>query len=141
MFALSFRSKATMALRSRLWQARNMFPTAFRTARLVLRPVAPVDAKPIFDSYAQDPEVTRFLTWRPHVRIEETQAYVALCLAAPSSRTYALVEQGSEKLIGALDLRQSSSWRLGYGYVLARSSWGHGLMTEALTTVANWALG
>ena len=118
-----------------------MFPNAFSTARLVLRPVAPPDARLIFDSYAQDPEVTRFLTWRPHERIEQTQAYVAICLAASSSRTYVLIEQGSEKIIGALELRQSSPWCVGYGYVLARSSWGQGLMTEALATVADWALG
>jgi len=43
-----------------------MFPDGFRTARLALRPIAPQDAGPIFDTYAQDPEVTRFLTWRPH---------------------------------------------------------------------------
>ena len=117
-----------------------MFPDTLHTARLVLRPVAPVDAGPIFDSYAQDPEVARFLTWRPHARIEETRTYVAACLAASSSRTYVLTEQGSGTLIGALDLRQSTPWRLGFGYVLARSSWRHGLMTEALTTVADWAL-
>lgn len=95
---------------------------------------------PIFDSYAQDPDVTRFLTWRTHTRIAETQAYVASCMAAPGSRTYVLVERGSGKLVGALELRRSGSWRLGCGYVLARSSWGRGLMTEALTEVANCAL-
>ena len=40
----------------------RMFPGAFRTPRLVLRPIAPEDAGPIFASYAQDGEVTRFLT-------------------------------------------------------------------------------
>ncbi len=44
----------------------RMLPDGFRTDRLVLRPIAPEDAGPIFDAYAQDAEVTRFLTWRPH---------------------------------------------------------------------------
>jgi ribosomal-protein-alanine N-acetyltransferase len=117
-----------------------MFPNAFQTARLILRPIAPADARSIFDGYAQDPDVTRFLTWRPHTRIEQTEAYVARCLEAVSSRTYVITGRGAEKLLGAFDLRHSGRFRLGYGYVLARSSWGQGLMTEALTEVAGWAL-
>ncbi len=117
-----------------------MFPNAFQTARLVLRPIVPGDARPMFDEYAQDPEVTRFLTWRPHTRIEETDAYVARCMAATSSRTYALTERVGGKLLGAFDLRHSGPCRLGYGYVSARSSWGRGVMAEALTEVAGWAL-
>jgi ribosomal-protein-alanine N-acetyltransferase len=118
----------------------NMLPDAFHTARLVLRPIAPADAGPIFDTYAQDPEVTRFLTFRPHKRIEDTQAYIATCLTPSASRTYVLVTRHSDTLIGAFDLRPATQWRLGYGYVLARSAWGQGLMTEVLTEVATWAL-
>ncbi len=29
---------------------------------------------------------------------------------------------------------------MGFGYVLSRSAWGKGLMTEALTEVTGWAL-
>lgn len=118
-----------------------MFPNVFQTDRLVLRPIALADARAIFDGYAQDPDVTRFLTWRPHTRIEQTEAYITRCMEAASDRTYALIERSCGKLIGAFDLRQSGRFRLGYGYVLARSSWGQGLMTEALTEVARWARG
>jgi [ribosomal protein S5]-alanine N-acetyltransferase len=116
-----------------------MFPNGFQTARLILRTIAPADARPIFDGYAQDPDVTRFLTWRPHTLIEQTESYVARCMAAASARTYALTERGSGKLARAFDLRNSDRFRLGCGLVLARSSWGQGLMTEALTEVACWA--
>ena len=43
-------------------------------------------------------------------------------------------------MISAFDLRQSDPTRLGYGYVLARASWGQGLMAEALAEVVDWAL-
>jgi [ribosomal protein S5]-alanine N-acetyltransferase len=117
-----------------------MFPVALRTARLILRPIVLSDAAPIFDTYAQDPEVTRFLTWRPHTAIVQTEAYIARVLAARDTRTYALTERDGGKLLGAFDIRQSGPGRLGYGYVLARFAWGHGLMTEALAAVADWAL-
>lgn len=119
-----------------------MFPSSFRTGRLVLRPIAPADAGPIFDSYAQDREVSRFLTWRPHRCLGETAAYIARCAATPPevARTYVLVDGGTHSIRGALDLRQASPHRVEFGYVLARAYWGQGLMTEALTEVAAWAL-
>ena len=47
-------------------------------------------------------------------------------------------EDGS--LRGAFELRRDDANRMGFGYVLARSWWGQGLMTEALAAVAEWAL-
>jgi len=38
------------------------------------------------------------------------------------------------------DLRRLESHRLDCGYVLARGFWGRGLMTEALTEIAGWAM-
>jgi ribosomal-protein-alanine N-acetyltransferase len=51
-----------------------MFPETFQTARLILRPVTPNDRDAIFDTYAHDTEVTRFLVWRPHQSREVTSA-------------------------------------------------------------------
>jgi ribosomal-protein-alanine N-acetyltransferase len=61
-----------------------MPPDTFETARLLLRPVAIVDVDAIFDSYAQDEEVARYLIWRPHCSRSETEAYVGRCIATPS---------------------------------------------------------
>lgn len=121
---------------------KGMFPDAFLTARLELRPIAPEDAGPIFDTYAQDQEVTRFLTWRPHRNRDETEAYIARCLATPRlvARTYVLVDRGHREVRGALHLRRGDGPHLEAGYVLARAWWGQGLMTEALTEVVASAL-
>ena len=43
-----------------------MLPDRFGTERLILRPIEAADAGAIFTGYAQDPEVVRFLTFRPH---------------------------------------------------------------------------
>jgi len=43
-------------------------------------------------------------------------------------------------LLGVFDLRRLESHRLDCGYVLARGFWGRGLMTEALTEIAGWAM-
>lgn len=119
-----------------------MLPDTFRTARLVLRPITINDTGPIFETYAQDAEVTRFLTWRPHLTRDETTAYVAQCIATPPqiSRTYGLIGRDDDTIRGAFELRRTAAHRLDFGYVLARAWWRQGLMTEVLTDVVAWAV-
>ncbi len=119
-----------------------MLPDTFRTTRLLLRPVAVGDAEAIFDTYAQDEEVARYVIWRPHRNREETQAYIERCVATPSTveRTYMLVGNDDHAVRGAFALRRRAPHRLDCGYVLARRWWGQGLMTEALSEVTVWAL-
>lgn len=118
-----------------------MFPNRLETGRLLLRPISPADAVPIFDAYAQDPDVTRYMTWRPHTAISETEAYIARCMGQSRANTYVLVSKLAGKVIGSFELRHTAPHRVGYGYLLAREYWGMGLMTEALSHVAGWALG
>ncbi|HTV44947.1 MAG TPA: GNAT family N-acetyltransferase [Stellaceae bacterium] len=115
-------------------------PDRFETERLVLRPIARSDALAIFSSYAQDPEIVRYLIWRPHRTLADTEAYVARCLGASAARTYALTDRTSRRLRGAFELRHPEPHRLDCGYVLARPYWGSGLMTEALAEVVRWAM-
>jgi len=70
-----------------------MLPDRFETARLILRPIEPQDAPAIFTGYAQDPEVVRFLIWRPHQSLTDTKVYIADRMARPLDRslTYALI--------------------------------------------------
>ena len=119
-----------------------MPPDTFETARLLLRPVTIMDVDAIFDSYAQDEEVTRYLIWRPHRSRSETQTYVDRCITTPSEveRTYMLVGHGDNVVRGAFALRQRASHRLDCGYALARRWWRQGLMTEVLSEVTGWAL-
>ena len=115
-----------------------MFPDAFHTDRLFLRPIVPSDAEAIFMAYAQDGEVTRFLTWRPYARAEDVRDFIQDCIGSTSSRTYVLLQ--GDVLVGATDLRREKPHAVGFGYVLARQAWGQGLMTEALTAMRRWAL-
>jgi [ribosomal protein S5]-alanine N-acetyltransferase len=119
-----------------------MLPDRFETSRLILRPIVPEDAPAIFTGYAQDPEVVRFVLWRPHQNIADTEAYIARCLEAPADRerTYAVLDRTEARLLGAFALRRPESYRVDCGYVLARPFWGRGLMTEALSAAAQWAI-
>ena len=117
-----------------------MFPETFSTARLTLRPIRSDDVAAIFNSYAQDCHVARFLTWRPHTSTDDTERFVQSCLNAQTCRTYVVIGTATDAIIGAFDLRQADETRLEVGYALARPDWGKGLMTEVLTEVTGWAL-
>ena len=119
-----------------------MLPETFETARLLLRAVTVGDVDAIFDGYAQDEEVARYLMWRPHRSRSETRAYVDRCIATPPEVecTYTLVGREDNIVRGAFALRQRASHRLDCGYVLARRWWRQGSMTEVLTEVTAWAL-
>jgi RimJ/RimL family protein N-acetyltransferase len=116
---------------------------AIRTPRLTLRRPRPADAPLVFAGYAQDPEVTRYLAWRPHGDIEETRRHIAACIDTwdgTLTRAYMIDGEG-EPAIGAFDLRlRSGPGGVSFGYVLARRCWGRGYMTEVLKAVVERAL-
>ncbi len=51
-------------------------PARIETARLVLRRPTFSDAGPVFERYASDPHVTRFLGWPRHRSVVETEAFL-----------------------------------------------------------------
>ena len=117
-------------------------PEIIETPKLVLcRPVLE-DATSIFERYARDPDVTRYLTWRPHQDIERTQEFVRRCCAFWDCREafpWVIVPKDETRPIGMIDLRPQGE-RAEIGYVLARPFWGRGYMTEAARAVVEWAL-
>lgn len=119
-----------------------MPPERIETPRLVLRRAVLEDAPAIFERYARDPDVTRYLTWRPHESVERTQDFLRRChdfwesgVAFP----WAIVLKGETRPIGMIDLRPRDH-RVEIGYVLAHSVWGRGYMTEAARVLVEWAL-
>ena len=112
-------------------------PERIETERLVLRKPRMEDAPAIFAGWAQDPEVTRYLTWRPHQRIEQTQEFVQSCLAAWENETrfpYMITLKESDEVIGMIDPRIEGP-KVGIGYVIARSHWGKGYVPEATRAI------
>ena len=46
------------------------------TDRLILRPFELEDAQAMFDNWASDPEVTKYLTWPTHESVETTKRII-----------------------------------------------------------------
>jgi ribosomal-protein-alanine N-acetyltransferase len=117
-------------------------PKTLKTDRLRLRKAKLADAEAIFHQYAQDPQVTRYVSWRAHSAIEETREYVRMCQLAwdVGKAFHWVIERHEDKhAIGMMIARvDGEKWEL--GYVLARAYWGRGYMTEALKGLIGWAL-
>jgi RimJ/RimL family protein N-acetyltransferase len=117
-------------------------PETFETARLLLRPAIKEDAHAIFEKYAQDTRVTRYLSWLPHKSIDETYAYLARYHGPWNERSvflWALIRKEDDQFTGALEARINGH-QMSLGYVLAQSEWGKGYMPEAVRAVIDWAM-
>jgi RimJ/RimL family protein N-acetyltransferase len=117
-------------------------PQTFDTGIVTLRMPTLDDAESIFRSFACDSEVTRYLSWRHHHSVEQTDEFLIGCLARwedDTEYTWAIVPGGRNTCIGLIALRVRDC-RADLGYVLAREFWGRGYMTAAARAVAEWAL-
>lgn len=115
----------------------------WETARLRLRRPKAEDAAPIFSGYATDPEVTRYLVWKPHKSVAETEEHVRRCAADWAARreyVYAItVRDEGDAPVGAIALR-GGGHAVAFGFVLSRLYWGRGIATEALRVLLDWSL-
>lgn len=120
----------------------NPLPETLSTARLHLRCPVMDDAGAIFRSYAQDPQVCRFMIWVPHVSLAATEDFIASCVAAwaaGSRKAFVITEIGKSEPIGMLEARIQGS-TVDIGYVLAASHWGRGFMPESIQSLTAAAL-
>ncbi len=119
-----------------------LLPHRFRTHRLVLRTPRLTDAEAIFDAYARDPEVTKYLVWQTHSSIEVTREFLRECLDGWSrgdDLSWVISEGTSDYCIGLVGLRLRG-FKADVGYVLVRPFWGKGFMPEAVQVVIDAAL-
>lgn len=105
------------------------------TERLLLRRIRREDAQRIYDCWASDPEVTRYLTWQPHASVAVTEAIVARWLAdydKPDTYRYGIELRETGELIGMIDVVGYHHGNPVIGYCSGSAYWGNGYMTEAL---------
>ncbi len=116
-------------------------PEQIQTERLLLRKPCLDDVPAIFNGWAQDLEVTRYLTWRPHRSVEDTERFVKSCLSAWETQIrfpYMITFKESGEVISMIDPHIQPP-QMGIGYGLARAHWGKGYMPEATSAMIDWA--
>lgn len=108
------------------------------TPRLILRRFTMDDAQPMFDNWASDSEVTKFLTWPPHKDTDVTRAVLSDWIANYDRSDWyqwaiVLKENGTEP-IGSISVIRydDAAEKIHIGYCLGRRWWHRGIMSEAL---------
>ncbi len=113
------------------------------TQRLILRRFTIEDADDMFNNWASDPEVTRFMTWPPHSSVEVTGSLLKEWIPRYEDGGYfnwVMEYKETGKVIGNISVVRLREDIEGaeIGYCMSRALWGNGLMPEALTAVVNY---
>ena len=114
------------------------------TERLILREFEESDWQAVHE-YASDPEVVRYMQWTTKTK-EETKDYIRRTILNQQeqpSRNYkfALVRKADKRFIGQcsiINISNPEDGEAGIVYVLNRSFWNHGYMTEAVKRVVDF---
>ena len=114
------------------------------TKRLILRRFTAGDAQPMFDNWANDSDVTRFLTWPPHGNPKVTSSILqdwTARYASPSYYHWAIVpSDGKDEPIGGIAVNEldEQTHKAHIGYCLGKAWWHQGIMSEAFSAVIDF---
>ena len=117
------------------------------TGRMILRRFTMEDAVPMFRNWANDPEVTKYLTWPCHGTVAVTEMvlrdWVAGYGRADQYKWAITLKGGNGEPIGSIDACKMDDdlESAEIGYCMGKQWWGGGLMTEALTAVVAYLIG
>ena len=117
-------------------------PARWETNRLVMKPPTRAEAAVMFETYAADPEVSRYMIWRPHRSVEETEQFLRRCEDVWQKRLafpWSLWLKADGSFAGMLEARVKAH-AVDIGYVLAPRLWRRGLMSEAVAGLIEWAM-
>ena len=113
------------------------------TDRLRLRRFRIEDAKDMYENWASDPEVTKYLTWPVHGNVEITKKLLTDWVSRYEDGGYfnwamELKENGS--VIGNISVVKlnENTEAADMGYCMGKAYWGRGLMPEALKAVMDY---
>ena len=112
-----------------------------QTERLILRRFQLEDAQAMYTNWACDPEVTRYLTWEPHVSPDATRELLRDWTAKYEDPTYYnwLIELDGVPIGNVSVVRiNEKSLHAELGYCMGKLWWNKGLMTEAVTAVTRF---
>ena len=124
------------------------------TGRLLLRRLTVDDSEMMFNNWASDPEVTRYLRWNAHRSWAETAEMLnewEKHYGDPTFYQWGVENKRSGVLMGTISLFPAPELKTGWhlnteilgsaweaGYALGRKWWNNGYMTEALCAVRDY---
>ena len=113
------------------------------TPRLVLRRLTVEDAQAMYDNWASDPEVTKYLTWPTHGSVEVSRMVLADWVESYEKDDF--YQWGIEfkelgQLVGTIAVvaHNDEVEEAHIGYCMGRRWWHQGIMSESLSAVMDY---
>lgn len=105
---------------------------------VTLRALRLEDAQNIFDNYATDPQITKYVTWDVHKSVQDTTDYLKSVIDQYKSNNFyhwVIVDNQTSQVIGAVGEVASKQTEKELGWVISREYWNKGIMTNAVKAV------
>jgi len=101
------------------------------------------DAQAMYDNWASDPEVTKFLSWPYYKNVKDACDILSVWMKQYQNLNWyqwAIVPKELGQPIGSISVVNSDDRveMAEIGYCIGKRWWGQGLMPEALTAVMNY---
>ncbi len=122
---------------------KHLGTVVLNTQRCILRPFVLSDAQAMYQNWAGDQEVTRYLTWPSHKNVQETEQVIRHWISLYNDLDFyqwCIVDKNTQEAIGSVAAVQvlEEIEAVETGYCLSRRYWGKGIMTEVYTAVLNF---
>lgn len=115
------------------------------TKRLILRRFALEDAEKMYQNWAKDPEVTKFLMWPAYRDVEGVRGFLEGLVDSyekPETYAWCIAIKENDEPVGSISVvHQNEKVRsMEIGYCIGRDYWHQGITSEALTAVMDYLL-
>jgi RimJ/RimL family protein N-acetyltransferase len=90
------------------------------------------DAELLFERMASDPDVSRYMSWRPHADVGETRRVITEIFNVGGETTWIIELRDGGGPIGVCSWRRPQPHIIDFGYYLGRQWWRQGIMSEAV---------
>lgn len=115
------------------------------TKRLILRKFTLNDAEVMYQNWASEPEVTKYLTWQPHESVEVTKAVIKGWMEdyrEPEHYVWCIELKEIGEAIGSIGAGVSNAkvGAMEIGYCISEAYWHQGITSEALAAVMDFLI-
>ena len=112
------------------------------TKRLILRRARMEDAEAMFRNWANDPDVTKFLTWPPHESVEVTKTLLSAWVESYENDDYyqwmIVIKETGEPIGSIMASTMGRAQSAHIGYCIGKAWWHQGIMSETLQAMIDF---
>lgn len=112
------------------------------TPRLIIRRPKVSDAEDMFNNWANDVEVTKYITWEPHPTLDVTRMILSMWVNQFKNSTsieWMIIDKITKQAVGSINIFSiDQNKECDIGFCISRKLWNKGLMSEVVFYVLGY---